>query len=406
MRDYDEVSLEGFVNEQLAKVYRMQGNIKHALLLHQKALLYTKKSGDKYQICSAPGSYGTTLLLAGKLKEGVENLSKSIANSRAAGYSLFVCTGLRSKTVGLMYMGRDKLAETCGIESFQIAERLGDIYNMGFARLVLGQVYTEVGDDTELTRSMLESSIEDFNSVGAQFDLGNAWIAMGNFYTTQGETVNAKIAFDKAYELLSSVKFKYGMGWLHYYLGELYFFEKKLIESKDNFSNAVEIAHSISSLYLETKGILGCAKVSILQGEVELGYSLLEKAKSNGEIQQYSDIVALASFNIGKLKLMDDSPEGEVFNYFWEALTFAIQYNCFLFDKLSLELRAIYDSDTHKSQLLFAIMNNIVDNWNEVKSEGQSKIDLEREVRQREMDVPYSNLEKNLFGDIDIIESH
>jgi tetratricopeptide (TPR) repeat protein len=396
MKKLGDSKLEGYITEQLAKVYRMEGDIDRALILHENAIKYTEESRDDYQICSAPGSYGTTLLLAGRLREGIDNLSRSIESSRRSGYLLFVCTGLRSKAVGLMHLGRLKEAEHSGFESYQIAERLGDIYNKGFARLVLGQVYTEQGSDSDLAKSMLEASISDLKSVGALFDLGNAWVSLGNYYRTLGDIQGAMEAFSKAKDLLAPLKFKYGMGWLHYYIGLTLFADNNLVEAKESILDAEEIARSISSLYLKSRALLYLAIIALSQNLISEALKYLESAKTIAESRQYYDVLAMISLNKGKTEV--ETITDEISSSFWESLTSAVKYNSYLFDKIANEINTIYKDKGYETDELSHIMHKYIDQWHEKQNDGSSWIDVEMEVRFRETNQRYSYLESILLS--------
>jgi len=382
MKNSHNSLLEGYVTEQLAKVFRMEGSIEQALKTHQQALSITEKSGDKYQNCSATGSYGTTFLIAGNLHDGLNYLSLSVENSRQAGYLHFACTGLRSRAICLMYLGRLREAEESGNESLQIAESLGDTYNKGFARLALGQIYTTRGGNLHLAKSMLESSIEALTIVGAKFDLGNAWGALGNCHRIQRNWSDADQAFDKANKLLSSLEFKYGMGWLNYYRAKYLIDYGSELEAKESFLKSEEISSKIGSLYLKSLSLLGLAEVAVKQSHNEGAIDLLEKAEYVASEMQYYDVIAYTNFYKGKLLL--ETPGADVFNFFWNSFTNAIKYNCYLYDVIFNEIKFCLETSNKNNLESPRVLQMLRDEWGVEQPDGVVWKDFEKEARLNE----------------------
>jgi len=379
MKESNNPLLEGYVTEQLAKVFRMEGNIEEALKTHEMALSITEKSGDKYQICSASGSYGTTFLISGNLHEGLRYLSISIENSRQDGYLHFACTGLRSRAICLMYLGKLREAEESGSESLQIAESVGDTYNKGFARLALGQIFTAKGHNAHLAKPLLESSIEELTIVGAKFDLGNAWVALGNYYRTQRDWHNSQQALERASELLSSLDYKYGIGWLNYYRAKYLLDFGSELEAMDLFLKSEEISRSINSLYLMSLSLLGLAEVAITQNSTQEAINLLKKAESVASQMEYYDVLAYTHFYMGKLQVA--MPGSDIFYPFWNALTNAIKYNCYLYDSIFNEITSFLEVHNKDNTEFSRLLIKLQDEWTVKQSDGTVWKNIETAAR-------------------------
>jgi tetratricopeptide (TPR) repeat protein len=393
------ILMQGYVKEQLAKVYRMEGNLETAVTLHREAIEDSKKSGDQYQICSSRGSYGTTLIMLGTLLEGTESLTQSIQCSRELGYIQFVATGLRSRAVGQMYLGKLKDAELSAVESFQIAEQLGDVYNRGFARLALGQIYTERGDDGDLAHAMLESAIRDLKLVGATFDVGNAWIALGNHYRAIGDFDSAMQSLDRASEILLPLDFAYGLGWLHYSRGETFRLAGLLSEGLQAFTQAEQMAISIKSSYLRARSRLQMAEIAFAKGNQNIFRAKLEEVAAESEQMRYRDLLAMVAYNRGVVSLNDGSIE-QAFNHFWQALANSIQYNCFLLDRIASKIKSVCKSQTDEvaKRVALSELSKLAGRWGTEVLGRDSTLSLEILNRESETNNSHSLLEKILLS--------
>lgn len=346
MASLNDMSAEGYVTEQLAKAYRMEGNLQTAVEIHQKAVRIAKEFNSGYQICSNTGSYGTTLMMMGQLREGLRLLSESVDYGRRFGYAQFVCTGLRSRAACQIQLGRLREAEISALESLQIAEQLEDTYNQGFARLMLGQVYVERGDQPETALSVLDRSIVELNLVGAKFDLANAWIAKASCYGFQSLHVNASAAFDEASRLLESLNFAYGMAWLDAHRGRLARLRGDFAESKNALEGAIKGARSIGSSYIETRCLVDLAIVLFQESQLEESEKLLTQASGMAQEGLFHDQLALISLYRGAILLDRNTIEG-AFEKFWDALDMSLRYNCFLLERVAREMTLICSSDKY-----------------------------------------------------------
>lgn len=330
---------QAIFTEYLAKVYRMEGDFDVALKFHIEALNLSEQLNDPYQICSNLGGYGTTLILAGHLTGGVEYLSKSIDLAQSLGFNLFVSTGLRSRAAGLLLLGKLKSAETDATRSHGIAERLGDIYNSAFANLILGRVYLE-RQEFDAAGVTLNKAIRGFERVGAKFDLGNALLSLSVYYQTSGDYVQALEALDRAEAVLAPLTFKYGLGWLHLRKGGIYDATGRPELGRLEYNQSFRMAESMESLYLKSKALVEWGRLELKQGEREPGEKLLAEAEKIAGAAGYFDQAALVSLYQGVLSLREGDLE-TAFQLFTNALTQAVQYNCFLFDSVMNEIRGI-----------------------------------------------------------------
>jgi len=395
----NKFQMKGYVTEQLAKVFRMEGNLKNAIKLHKIAVKYANQFDDDYEICSGAGSHGTTLILAGRLREGVGLLLQSIDHARRIGYTQFICTGLRSRAIGLMFIGQFKAAESSASESLLIAEKLGDVYNQGFARLVIGQILIEKKCTPELIFSTLDQAIKDLDIVGAKFDLGNAFVAMACFYKLQGEFRNAFIFFDKAFELLFPLDFKYGLGWLYYYRGRTYFEDDNISEAYNDLIRASHIADSLDSSYLGSHAKLELSKFAHLNDDQNGCFSLLACTIDIAERNRFYDILSMAEYWKGSYAVKYNlSSEDDVFNCFLQSLINAIQFNVYLFDRTAKQIRDFYINEDQRKPTANPSLKMLAEKWKDKDKNGKSLQDIEITNRQNETGEAFSSLEKMFFA--------
>lgn len=394
----NKFKMKGYVTEQLAKVFRMEGNLKDAIKLHETAVEYANQFDDDYEICSGAGSHGTTLILAGRLREGIGLLLQSINHARRLGYTQFICTGLRSRAVGLMFLGQFKTAESSGAESLLIAEKLGDVYNQGFARLALGQIFIEKKCSPELIFSTLDQAINDLDTVGAKFDLGNAFVAMACFYKMQGEFEKAFVFFDKAFELLSPLSFKYGLGWLYYYRGRTYFEDDNTLKAYSDLTIASNIADSLDSLYLGSRVKLELSKLAFLADDPDGFFSLLACTIDIAEQNKFYDILSKAEFLKGSCAVKFNLSFEEVFDCFFQSLINAIQYNIYLFDRTAKQIKDLCNKDQQQESTACKRLKILSEKWLSNDNNGKSWHDFEINKRQNETGEAFSSLQKLFFG--------
>jgi tetratricopeptide (TPR) repeat protein len=282
-----------------------------------------------------------------------------------------------------MLLGQLKDAEQSASDSLQIAERLGDVYNQGFARLALGQIYTARCVYASLAESILERAIKDLESVGAKFDLGNAWVALGNFYFTQDEYDFAQRSFKRAHELLSTLDFKYGLGWLYFYQGILADRLQSPKRAEDFFEKSEEIARSIGSRYLQSQVLLRRALITLYDTKEIRGQYFLGESLVLAEEMRYHDVIAKVNLHKGISMLGNSYNSDDVFIYFWEAVRSAICYNCFLLDEVASTIR--------KRDCPQFIREAIIHKWKET-----DLLSVELDNRDKEVGQRYSNLDKIL----------
>jgi tetratricopeptide (TPR) repeat protein len=205
--------LRGYSEEQLAKVYRMQGRLENAIDLHRRAVATTLESRSKYAIASSHGSLGTSLILSGDLSAGIDELTESINLARADGFTQFVCTGSRSRAVGRWLSGFHGPACEDATAAITLAESIGDQYNQAFGEYVRAQICTDaLGTmDADLSKEW-QSAIAVLRAMGAANDEANARIAFANALVDFAEDpVSAEVHLDEARSLLAEGSFAFGV---------------------------------------------------------------------------------------------------------------------------------------------------------------------------------------------------
>jgi tetratricopeptide (TPR) repeat protein len=200
-----------YAMEQLAKIYRMRGELQRAIATHAASLQLAEAYLGTYALASGRGSFGTTLMLAGDLERGVAELATSIAESRHGGFREFVCTGLRSRAVGLTLQGRLAEAEAAASESLSIAEELGDGFNIAVARAALAHARLRGTHDLHEADADLVVAVEELRELRASYDLGNALVYQGALASLLADHRAARSLLDEAETLFSAHGFEYGL---------------------------------------------------------------------------------------------------------------------------------------------------------------------------------------------------
>ena len=240
--------------EQLAKVHRMRGKLELALRTHEEGLRLAQRRG-RYALASGLGSYGTTLLLSGELVAGASQLGRSVEESRTAGYKQFVCTGLRSQSIGLALLGDVSEAESAASESRQIARELGDRFNAAVASAALAHARLNGAHEVELASREVVDAIEELREVGGvSYDLGNALVYRAGVETSLSRFHEAEDALDQAGELFHHADFEYGLAVMNLARSHLRLAEGAADEAYKSARQAREIADRVGARFISQAG--------------------------------------------------------------------------------------------------------------------------------------------------------
>src|SRR5215213_1804468 len=338
-----DVSREAILFEYLAKNHRMQGNFKKAEDFHQIALEISHRWDDKYQICSNLGGLGTTMILAGNLNEGVNNLGASIEIAERSGFTQFIATGKRSRAAGLVMLGRIQEAETDGSESLRLSKQMNDLYNEGFANLVLGQVNLAKKNYRTAER-LLRKSIQQFRDVGARFDLGNALVALASVQRLLGQLQEALDTVLESERILEELNFKYGLAWQQIERGRTIFALSYDIKAvRDQYEQGRQIATAIESAYAGSTSLIALAGLDLTVGNISSCRTWLEQSKRIAEAKAFIDHQALINLNLGKCELIEEKVDYAI-DFFAAALIKACQFNEYLLDSVVEEIILICKS--------------------------------------------------------------
>jgi tetratricopeptide (TPR) repeat protein len=212
--DAGELALEGYAEEQLAKVKRMRGELELALELHRRAIDKSKRADASYALASNLGSYGTTLLMRGRLDEGRLRLQESVNRSARAGYVQFECTGSRSLSWGHYLVGEFEEAKMAAKHAVELASRLGDTYNGAFAGyLMLAAEASLSPGHVVQSMDLWKSHIETLHALGASVDEANARLTLSRELTSVGDYDLARTHQALAETIHTSCDFIYGSAW-------------------------------------------------------------------------------------------------------------------------------------------------------------------------------------------------
>lgn len=259
--------LMAYAQEQLAKVYRMRGTLNEALAQHELASQGSSAIAAQYSFASSLGSWGTTLLLAGKLEDGVRQLGRSIEISQKAGYLQFECTGKRSRAVGLQLLGRLAAAKTHAQDALRIALELGDVYNQGFARYVLASIECELSPDSAaLDLNPWEAALADLSSVHADNDEANARLSLAGLLLNRGELEACAAQLEVIEPILQRTGFQYG----HCLLDLT---KARLLRLSGNYESAIRTAAEsrARSSSIGAEYLLACSELESLRIDAESG---------------------------------------------------------------------------------------------------------------------------------------
>ncbi|MHA3837588.1 AAA family ATPase [Terrabacter sp. AAH1] len=208
--------LRGYAEEQLAKIRRMRGDLPSALALHIRAIERSRSCNAQYSLASNLGSYGSTLIMSGKLDEGIAKLAESVSRSENEGYEHFSCTGNRSLAWGLFLRKDYEAALGCARKAKSLAERLGDTYNEAVSDYMLLAIATKRDarlDPTDV--EAWEQAISRLSVLGAKVDEGNARLALAEAMLTEFEGEALLTAhIDAARERFAEASFPIGSVWV------------------------------------------------------------------------------------------------------------------------------------------------------------------------------------------------
>jgi tetratricopeptide (TPR) repeat protein len=388
LRQQELSPLRGYVTEQVAKVRRMEGDLTGALESHERALEDSYASDDRYSIASGTGSRGTTLLLLGRLEEGVASLGRSAEASREANYVQFVCTALRSRAIGLAFLGRYQEAQQDATESLQIAERLGDVFNRGFASWALGEVRLRVGQDLEACASALRRAIEDFDATGARFDLGNAYMTLGRYYLAVGEHKQAATCLEKTSELYAGTNFQYGLAWLDCYRAEMWRMLGDLERCLEGATRARNQAESIGAVYAASWARLEQAAARVRLQHSDAARGLAASLVSDQQLLSYNDIAAAAFLLYAETVQRQPADREATLDVAFAALSYASMHSVVTFKRAALALAELLDRTGAAT-----IGAGILSRWRQDGVNGVPGQVLEARMRQSLPGYPFTSLD-------------
>jgi len=273
----------------------------------------------------------------------VASLGRSAEASSEANYVQFVCTALRSRAIGLAFLGRYREAQQDATESLQIAERLGDVFNRGFANWALGEVRLRVGQDLDACASTLRRAIEDFDAAGAKFDLGNAYMTLGRYHLAVGEDKQAATCFEKTSGLYAGTNFQYGLAWLGCYRAELWRMLGDLDRCLEGATRARNQAASIGAVYVASWARLEEAIARVgLQGDAA-ARGVAESLVSDRQLLSYNDIAAAAFLLHAETVQRQPADREATLDAAFAALPHASMHSVVTFKRAALALAELLD---------------------------------------------------------------
>lgn len=381
--------MKGYVLEQLSKVYRMKGDLRTAIRFHRDAIKNCLDIQDYYGICSALGSYGTTLIMVGRFVKGATYLGRSIAYARRFGFRQFLVTGLRSRAIGFLYLGKYRDAEIQCNESLEIAKDLEDGFNLGLAKLRLSQVKIARGDSSKLAEKLLFEAIKHFEQSNAKYDMVNATMELGLYFKKQNKIKKALFYYNKAVSSIGNLKFEYGIGWLYYYLGDAYLQNNDINKSHEYLNRAFEFAELVGSQYLIALILLIKIELNFKSNtNYEENKKLIEKCLLLAKKMRYYDIISKLYIVKIKYKLLLKNYSHELEELIFLCLKYSIRFNCFIFDNNYDILIKEFSEQIGNNDIL----KNVILKSNQPIYFGVSLSDLEENNRYYETGQSYSRL--------------
>jgi serine phosphatase RsbU (regulator of sigma subunit)/tetratricopeptide (TPR) repeat protein len=164
-----------------------------------------------------------------------------------------------------------------GVEGLRIAEICEDKKNQGFANLLIGYVYLNIGDTNQVL-SYYKKSLEIRLQLADNYDIGFSYSYLGNYYLAIQQKDSALFYHNKALEYRLKTNDTRSIADSYLLIGATQLKQKKFEQANENFQKAVLQYAKINDLKRLAETYRNFAEVYMSQGKVEDAQNFLLQA--------------------------------------------------------------------------------------------------------------------------------
>ncbi|MBK7669232.1 MAG: tetratricopeptide repeat protein [Sphingobacteriaceae bacterium] len=225
----------------LANIYKKQGNTEKAIEYHLKSLAIKEKNNDKLGVGISYNNLGSIYRDQGDLASAVNCFSKALKLFESQKDNRQVANALIN--LGRVYQNQGDV--TKALENYKKAkllfEMIGERQSVASTLHFIGLAYEDKNESEKAFKNYYEAKRE-YEKIGDLIGIGNSHIYMAEAYRRLGRQDSAIILLNKACDIFKEGENKYSLTQAYSNLADIYFERDELSKAENYAKEALQIA--------------------------------------------------------------------------------------------------------------------------------------------------------------------
>ncbi|MBP7809039.1 MAG: tetratricopeptide repeat protein [Bacteroidia bacterium] len=227
----------------LANIYKKQGNTEKAIEYHLKSLATKEKNNDKLGVGISYNNLGSIYRDQGDLVSAVNCFSKALKLFESQKDNRQVANALIN--LGRVYQNQGDVNKA--LENYKKAkllfEMIGERQSVASTLHFIGLAYEDKGESEKVFKNYYEAKRE-YEKIGDLIGIGNSHIYMAEAYKRLGRQDSAIILLNKACDIFKEGENKYSLTQAYSNLADIYFERDELLKAENYAKEALQIAET------------------------------------------------------------------------------------------------------------------------------------------------------------------
>ncbi len=225
----------------LANIYKKQGDIDKAISYHLKSLSLKEQNHDRQGVAISYNNLGSIYKDQGDLTSAVNCYSKALKIFEAKSDNRYIAITLNN--LGRIYQNQDDY--TKALENYKRAKKLfdyiGEKQSCALTLNNIGEVYEDTGEsETALKHYYEAKGIRE--SIGDKVGVGNSCIFLAAVYNKAGQSDSALILLNKSVECFTGNENNYSLTQAYSLIADVYFTKNNIPKAESYAKEALGIA--------------------------------------------------------------------------------------------------------------------------------------------------------------------
>lgn len=268
---------EANAEHELGVMQWLIGDLPASLETHSRGRDLYRETGNEYGLAHAYNELAVVQNSAGRYSASAANLATALELHRRLGSR--VGEGYALMFLGTMqYLTGDHAASIETLtQAVELDRELGNRYAMGFALRELGVAQARSGDLAKAHGTLLQAIALD-REVGNRYGEGCALTSLSRVQMLNSDFAQARSSLDGASAIHRGLGHRLAAADTLLAEGELLLYQRAARDARERFTRALDIARESQALLEDARAVLGLARCSMAEGDLEGGSMLLNDA--------------------------------------------------------------------------------------------------------------------------------